>query len=102
MIKKFGLSSEPTREVTKPELQPLEAEVTVEEEVTTEVVADVSPVETVEALEGAEAEEAKKVKVSGTKMEVAPMKPEVTEVEEVTKEIKEEAPKGRRLAGLSE
>ncbi len=34
----------------------------VEEEVTTEVVADVYPVETVEALEGTEAEEAKKVR----------------------------------------
>ncbi len=67
----------------------------VEEEVTTEVVSDVSPVETIEALEGIEAEEAKKVRVSGTKMEVAPMKPEVIEVEQITEEVKEEAPKGK-------
>ncbi len=66
----------------------------VEQEVTTEVVSDVSPVETVEALEGTEAEETKKAKVSGTKMEVAPMKPEVIEVEQITEEVKEEAPKG--------
>ncbi len=82
---------EPTPEIVQPEAQLIEAEMKVEEEVTTEVVFDVSPLETVEALEGIEAEEAKKAKVSGTKMEVAPMKPEVTEVEEV----KEEAPKGK-------
>ncbi len=66
----------------------------VEDEVTTEVVADVSPAETVEALEGTEAEEGKKIKVSGTKMEVAPMKPDITKLVQITEEVKEEAPKG--------
>ncbi len=63
------------------------------EEITTDVVSEVSSVEATEVAEGKEIGEApKKAKVSGTKMEVAPVKPEVTEIEHVKE--KEEAPKG--------
>ncbi len=89
------ISLEPSPEIVQPEVQPLKSEVTVDEEVATDVVSEVSSVEAAEATESKEAEETKKVKVSGTKMEVAPMKPEVTAVEQVKEEVKEEAPKGK-------
>ncbi len=94
-ITNFKLSLEPSPEIVQPEVQLLKSEVTLEEEVATDVISEVSSLEAAEATEGKEAEETKKVTVSGTKMEVAPMKPEVTEVEQVKEEVKEEAPKGK-------